>query len=255
MKYVNSNKLEKLKINSENTYLVIDFDKTITTEESRDSWDMAREFLGKEIKEEMELLYKKYRPIEINYTIPLEEKMEAMEKWYLSCMDLYYKYNLTKDNLKQSLQTGEIFFRDGVKEFLSFANEKNIPVIILSAGIANVIEEFLKKENCLFKNIYIIGNFIEFDKNGKIKKFDNTKIIHTLNKSLIGKLEKKQCEKIKDRPYKILIGDMIEDTNMVDKLEWDTTIKIAILNKETENLIKFYEPFFDIILTRRKCRL
>ena len=80
-------------------------------------------------------------------------------------------------------------------------------------------------------------------------------IIHTLNKSLIGKLEKKQCEKIKDRTYKILIGDMIEDTNMVDKLEWDTTIKIAILNKETENLIKFYEPFFDIILTRRKCRL
>ena len=69
MKYVNSNKLEKLKINSENTYLVIDFDKTITTEESRDSWDIAREFLGKEIKEEMELLYKKYRPIEINYTV------------------------------------------------------------------------------------------------------------------------------------------------------------------------------------------
>ncbi len=253
MKYINSDKLDKLKINLENTYFVIDFDRTITSEESLDSWDIAREGLGDKIKKEMELLYKKYRPIEINYTISVEEKIRAMEIWYLTCLNLYYKYHLTQNKLKQSVQNGTIFFRQGAKEFLEFTNKKNIPVIILSAGIANVIEEFLKKENCLFKNIKIIGNFIEFDKNSEIKEFDSSKIIHTLNKSLTGKLEEKQLNNLKNRPYKILIGDMIEDTNMINKEEWDTTLKIGILNKETEDLIKVYEPFFDIILTRGKC--
>ncbi len=253
MIYINSNKLDKLKINSENTYFVIDFDKTVTSDESRDSWDIAREFLGDGIKKEMNLLYEKYRPIEINYIISIEEKLKEMEKWYVACMNLYYKYHLTKNKIIQSLDTGKIFFREGAKDFLNYANQKNIPVIILSAGIANVIEGFLKKEKCVFKNIYIIGNFIEFDENGEIKEFDNSKIIHTLNKSLVGKLNEEQYNKLKNRPYKILIGDMIEDTNMINKDEWDSTLKIGILNRETEDLIEVYKPFFDIILTRKRC--
>ena len=250
---INSNKLDKLKINSENTYFVIDFDRTVTSDESRDSWDIAREFLGDGIKKEMNLLYEKYRPIEINYKIPIEEKLKEMEKWYVACMSLYYKYHLTKNKIIQSLDTGKIFFREGAKDFFNYANQKNIPVIILSAGIANVIEEFLKKEKCFFENIYIIGNFIEFDENGEIKEFDNSKIIHTLNKSLVGKLNEEQYNKLKNKPYKILIGDMIEDTNMINKDEWDSTLKIGILNKETEDLIEVYKPFFDIILTRKRC--
>ena len=40
--------------------------------------------------------------------------------------------------------------------------EKNVPVIIVSAGIKNVIEEFLITEKCYFDNIYILSNLIKF---------------------------------------------------------------------------------------------
>ena len=50
MKYINTSKLEKLKITNENTYIVMDFDKTITTGESLDSWAIAAKLLGEDIK-------------------------------------------------------------------------------------------------------------------------------------------------------------------------------------------------------------
>ena len=249
MKYINSNKLNTLKMNENNTYFVIDFDRTITGEKSKDSWDIARKTLGTEIKKDMNNFYKKYRPIEINYTISLEEKTKAMEEWYGNCMNLYYKYHLTKNKLIESVKTGNLSFRKGVKEFLKYANDKNIPIIILSAGIGNVIEQFLKKENSFFNNIHIISNFIEFDTNGEIKEFDYSKIIHTLNKSLLGKLKDEQQKEIKNRPYKILVGDMIEDVNMINKDEWNTTLKIGMINEETKELIKIYNEYFDIVLT------
>ena len=36
---------------------------------------------------------------------------------------------------------------------------------------------------------------------------------------------------------------------MVNKEEWDTTLKIGILDNKTEELIKFYNKAFDIVLT------
>lgn len=249
MKYINTNKLERLKITKENTYIVMDFDKTITTGESLDSWSIAARLLGEDINKEMDILYKKYRPIELNYEIAYKEKEKAMIEWYESCMSLYTKYNLTKEKLINSVQGEGLIFREGIKELLEKAYKENIPIIILSAGIGNVIKEFLAQQNCYFDNIYIISNFIEFDENGKAKKFDNSIMIHTLNKSMRGKLPEKQLDKIKGRKYKILVGDLKEDENMVDKEEWSTTLKIGMLNNNTKEILKVYKETFDIVLT------
>ena len=251
MKYINTKKLENLKINKENTYIVIDFDKTITSYNSDDSWGIAKGQLGEEISEKMNKLHDKYRPIELDYTIPLKEKTEAMVKWYESCMALYHKYNLTQDKLIESVKKGNLIFRQGAKDFLNKANKEKIPIIIMSAGIANVIKEFLILQNCYFENIYIIGNFIEFDKDGLAKEFDNSLMIHTLNKSIKGKLSKEQIEKLKNRKYKILIGDLKEDEDMIDKSEWDTTLKIGILDNQNDILLKVYNDAFDIVLTEK----
>lgn len=84
---------------------------------------------------------------------------------------------------------------------------------------------------------------MEFDENGKVKKFDNSKIVHSLNKTM-------KENKIKDKPYKILIGDLIEDQNMVEQSKWDTTLKIGILEFEEEANLKKYQEAFDIVLTK-----
>ena len=225
MKYINKEKLEKIKINKDNFYVVTDFDKTITAQDSCDSWDASGNLLGEKFKQKSNEFYQRFRPIEIDYKISFAEKFEAMEKWYNSCMELFYEYNLTGKQLEKSIDSSNLIFRDGAKDFLYNMYKNNIPVIILSAGIGNVIKRFLENNNCLYSNIFIIANFITFDKNGKIERFQGD-LIHTLNKTITGHLPKEQEEKISSKKYKMLFGDLIEDKNMLPKDEWNSTISV-----------------------------
>ncbi len=239
-----------LSLENKNFYVAIDFDKTITSYKSPDSWASVAQtkFVGQEIVKEMDELYEKYRPIEMDYSIGTNDKQIYMKKWYEDCMDLYHKYNLTEQKMHQSIQSSNMYFRSGAKEFLELMYKNNIPVVILSAGIGNAIKQFLNDNNCLSENMYIISNFIEFDKNGKAKKFDNSKIIHTLNKNMKGHLPKEFEEKLVDKKYRLLVGDLIEDIKMVDENELDKTLKIGFLEDNIENNLEIYKKYFDVVL-------
>ena len=106
-----------------------------------------------------------------------------------------------------------------------YANK--IPVIILSAGIGNVIERFLINNNCYFGNIQIISNFLKFDATGRMQKYDNI-IIHTLNKTTKGHLDNDIINQIKGKDFRLLVGDFIEDKNMVPSNEWERTVMVRI---------------------------
>lgn len=227
MKYINNEKVNNIKLTKNNFYVAIDFDKTITSKESCDSYDASGNMLGEEYKKKNFELYQKYAPVELNYTISFEDKYKSMEEWYNGVMSLFYKYHLTEEKLNKSVNTSNLIFRAGAKDFLHKMYKNNIPVIILSAGIGNVIEHFLKKNGCYYDNIDIISNFIKFDKIGKMEKY-NDEIIHTLNKTMDGHITRKIAKKIEDRQYRLLFGDFIEDKKMVPIDEWDKTIAIRI---------------------------
>ena len=86
-----------------------------------------------------------------------------MEEWYLRVMDLTYFYGLTYDKFLACIKSGNMPLRDGFKKFLSALYDYNIPVIILSAGIGNVISQAFKLNDCFYDNIYIVSNFIKFE--------------------------------------------------------------------------------------------
>lgn len=249
MIYINTDKLDKINLNKNNVYIAIDFDKTITSVESIDSWDATGNILGKEFKKELGDLYEEYGPIERSYSIDFKEKEIAMEEWYSKCMGLYYKYGLTNKKLIKSIDESEMIFREGAKEFLQDMNSKNIPVIILSAGIGNVIERFLKTNNCYFDNVYIISNFIEFDNDGKMREFEDCKMIHSLNKTMKNHLPKEIEENLNKKRYKILFGDLIEDKKMVEEKDLKNTITVCFLNKNTEVDLNKFNVNFDIVLS------
>ena len=64
MRFINKEKLDKIKLEPNNMYVVIDFDRTITAKDSQDSWDAAATMLGEEFAKKSYELYQKYRPIE-----------------------------------------------------------------------------------------------------------------------------------------------------------------------------------------------
>lgn len=249
MIYINDDKLQKFKFKLDNLYVLLDFDKTITASKSLDSWAASGKMLSEDFNKKMDDLYNIYRPIELNYTMPKQEKEQHMEIWYRKCMDLYYEYHLTKKMLHTSICNSKIFFRKGAKEFLQYLHQHNIPCVILSAGIGNVIEQFLKENDCYFDNTYIISNFLEFDENGDMIKFKGN-IIHSLNKDIENGLEKDALEKLNKRKYKLLVGDLIEDKNMV-RTDIEHTLTIGFLDVQVLKNLEVFNKSFDVVLTEK----
>lgn len=80
-----------------------------------------------------------------------------------------------------------IFFRDGSTEAFNKLSRNKIPIIVLSAGIGDVVELILIHENLFTDNVSVVSNFLKMstDKNGlsKIEGFRGNKLIHVFNKN------------------------------------------------------------------------
>lgn len=226
----------------------MDFDKTITTSNGTDSWTILQNpsIMNPQFEKDSLLLYEKYGPLELDYTLDAVTKSNYMKEWYFSVMDLTYFYGLTYDKFLACVKYSNMPFRNGFKKFLSDLHHYNIPVIILSAGIGNVISQVLKLNDCFYDNVHVVSNFIKFE-NNKMLPF-NDDIIHTSNKS-IDKLPNYIFEEIKNKDYILLFGDLIEDLNMVHKEDLDKTISFGFLEKNVDNNFDVYKQHFDVVLT------
>ena len=232
---------------NDNYYIVTDFDRTITAGDSESSWGVLSKSnsVPKEYIEERQYFYNKYRPIEIDLTLDYETKNKLMIEWWTNHINLFIKYQLKESVIKDTAQNPNMMkFRDGAQEFLKKMHDKNIPIIIISAGIGNFIKEFLIQNNALYDNIYIVANFIKFE-NGIATGISNN-IIHSLNKNDIS-IPNEVKDLIKDKENIVLLGDGIDDIKMVSEDKKDPTLKIGFLNANTEKDFNEYMKAFDVV--------
>lgn len=226
-----------------NIYVVADFDRTLTDENSQTSWAIMcqSKFVPPSYSEERHALYKIYRPIEIDETIDSETKMKAMKEWYEKHISLFIKYKMTEEIFNQTAADSNIMdFRPGAKEFIEFLHTNKIPLIIISAGVGNFIEEFLKRNNCYFDNVYVCSNTILF-KNG-VANGVGQNVIHSLNKNEVS-LPPNILERLKNRNQVILLGDQVSDLRMVNKNTHHSVLTVGLysFDYDINNLINNFD--------------
>ena len=231
-----------------NYFVVSDFDRTITSGISTNSWCVLdeNESVCEEYKQEMEELQDHYHVIEIDPNIPDDIKHKEMQDWWNKHLDLFIKYKFTEDLFhKTSSDKSVMELRKGFKEFLSFLKERNIPLVIISAGLTNVIKAFLIEHEIDLDNIYIISNEIYFE-NGVAKGIAHD-IIHSMNKSEVS-LPKELQEELKIRRNVLLFGDNLKDIHMVDKENHDKILNIGFVNETNKKYTEDFFEIYDIIL-------
>ena len=249
MIYINSkDKIKNINLEDNNYYVVIDFDKTLTSGESVTSWGLTAKSngIGPDYTEKRMALFNKYRPIEIDPNISEEKKSIAMTEWWQLHINLFYEYGIKEQAVKNAVALGNLKYRDGAKEFLKKMNELNVPVIIISAGIGNVIEEFLKFENDYYENIKIISNFIVFE-NGEFKEIAGD-IIHALNKNIV-RLDENSKHDLENRKNILLLGDGYADLKMISENDKKNAITVGFLDEKVSENLELYNKGFDIVLT------
>ncbi|KAF7132695.1 hypothetical protein RHSIM_Rhsim09G0140500 [Rhododendron simsii] len=202
-----------------------------------------------------------YHPLEFNPTIPLDEKAKLMEEWWEKTHALLIEGGLTYDAIKSSVANATIAFREGVVELFELLEEREVPVLIFSAGLADIIEEVLRQKlHRSFKNVKIVSNRMVFNLSGQLVSFKG-KTIHVLNKNehaldmaapvhdhlgdTNGPVDDNAS--VKKRTSVLLLGDHIGDLRMSDGLNYETRISVGFLNHNVADSLESYRYAFDVV--------
>ncbi|TPX72749.1 5'-nucleotidase [Spizellomyces sp. 'palustris'] len=201
----------------------------------------------KEFSDKTDLLYKHYYPIEISRTTPHKEKVQAMVEWWEKAHELILELKLTKNDLEHMVTETPILLRMGAREFVDHCAAKDIPLLVFSAGLGDVIDALLRHEGLMKPNVHIVSNRLHFGEDGLADRFDG-RLIHTFNKNEAAIGGSAYSSMIEGRHNVILMGDSLGDLRMAEGLEHDTKITIGFLNHDTELLLDQYAEAFDIVI-------
>ncbi|XP_041942535.1 cytosolic 5'-nucleotidase 3-like [Alosa sapidissima] len=116
----------------------------------------------------------------------------------------------------------------GYGEFFGRLKRCDVPVLIFSAGLGDVLLEILKHNNVLSSNLSIRANFMHFSEEGLLQGCKEP-LIHTFNKGE-GHLAS-PTHTAHDRPNVLLLGDSLGDVSMADNLtNVMNVLRIGFLN-------------------------
>ncbi|KAF5205807.1 7-methylguanosine phosphate-specific 5'-nucleotidase [Thalictrum thalictroides] len=250
---------------SKKLQVIADFDATLTRywingQRGQTSHGLLQQE-NPEYDDKRQKLYEYYHPLEICPTISIEEKTKLMEEWWEKSHALLIEGGLTYSAIKMSVSNALIAFREGVVELFEYLEERDVPVLIFSAGLADIIEEVLKQKlHRSFKNVKIISNRMTFDTDGRLVSFKG-KTIHVLNKnehaldmaapihdqSGVSNGLTDDNASVKTRTNVILLGDHIGDLGMSDGLKYENRIAVGFLNDNIDKSLASYQKAFDVV--------
>ena len=162
-------------------------------------------------------------------------------------MQLMVNYGISRDIVLQIIKDGKVVCREGTMEFLETLAKHSIPVLILSAGLGNIVEEYLKHAGMLHPNMHIISNFLRFGIDGKATGY-TADVVHTFNKNESHVRNSPYFKQVEGRRNALLLGDTPGDTAMLEGLNHDVVIKVGYLNRETESQKDKLAEFYDILV-------
>lgn len=251
-------KLNKLKEGgAEKLHVLTDFDRTLTKgmvdgerTPSIISRIRAANYLSEEYVKEAHRLFDHYRPIETDESIPLEKRVEEMHAWWQKHFKLLAESGLDLHVLQQVVDEHPRMFREGVMDFLDAMHKKDVPVVIMSASIGDMIRLYLEKHGKMYPSIHIISNLFEFDEEGKVIGVKEP-IVHSLNKDEVLIKESPVFAEVQDRKNVLLMGDGTGDLGMIEGFDYDEMLAIGFYNLdyEKEGALDAYKQAYDLLIT------
>lgn len=222
-------------------HVVSDFDLTLTAGkmpgQNIGTWDVMDELMTLESVARYKEIYQSFRPIELEGKLTAEI---AAEKWG-ETLDLIMEHGISIDDIQAAfLRVAEL--RVGAKDIFTVCENRDIPTVVLSSGISNVIR--VMSEYYEIYPTHILSNDLMYDEVTRfVTGWRRESLIHMLNKKEMG--HRKLTELRSKRPNVVLIGDVPDDVRMVDG---DDVIRIRVLDPrkgEVHNLETVMQASFD----------
>jgi len=240
---------------------ISDFDRTLTTcfvdeghsKEGATTYgildNQKKKYFSERYRNTARQLYTKYHSIEISPTIPLNEKIIAMEEWWSRAIDNLLEESSQLHLLPEMVEHANTRFRNGCDKLFESLRKSGVPFLIFSAGLGNCIELMLKKHNLdLSTNVHVVANYLETDESGIIRP-PKGELIHVFNKNEYAIQNSKYFNTVKEKPNVILMGDSLGDLGMSKGIQHDTILTVGFLNQHVTDLLPTYAKSFDVVIT------
>lgn len=220
----------------------IDFDWTLTSAESDSTHGCLKnvKHMPEEYVEAVKGLFNFYYPRVCNQQKTVRYRTKMMKRWEEREISAAKKFGLTKDIVDEVASKSYPIGRIGSEEFLVNSEEKNTPLLIISAGLGEIIEGFLAQRGNVNGNKFIISNYFAYKPhNNRVTGYTEPSI-HILNKT--AKRAKNTAfyhNQMQGKENIILMGDHIEDITMSHGLPHRNCLNILFRNDESKPLESF----------------
>lgn len=244
--------IEQFKIlGAKGLHVLADVDRTLTTAgpvPSIISQLRAGGYLGDSYVQKTRELFEAYHPIELDYSIDPNIRATKMAEWQRLHAELLVASGLTKEIFESVIANPLVHFRAGVDKFIKLLEKHGIPLVLISGAPQYLIEGHFRQAGLWHNNIHIIANNFQFDESGKLTGLAEP-VINAGNKSTIISSDYSHHQEIERRRNVLLLGDNIDDLDMVQGFEADHLLTIGFLNKETNGNRRKYSLAFDAVIT------
>ncbi|XP_076000422.1 cytosolic 5'-nucleotidase 3-like [Genypterus blacodes] len=201
-------------------------------------------------KEKLAKLLGTYYPIEIDCSRSIEEKLPLMVEWWTKAHELLVQQKIKKDLLAMTVRESEAKLRDGFQVFFDHLHEHNVPLLIFSAGIGDILEEVIRQAGVFHPNVKVFSNYMDFDEDGVLKAFKG-ELIHIYNKREGALLNTGHFQDLRTRPNVLLLGDSLGDLAMADGVQdMENILKIGFLNDKVDERKQSYLNAYDVVLVK-----
>ncbi|KAK4320563.1 hypothetical protein Pmani_008567 [Petrolisthes manimaculis] len=199
-------------------------------------------------REEANQLLARYYPIELDPHMTEAEKIPHMMEWYRNIHALILKCHVNKSSFKGMVSDSNIRLRDGTEELFGSLHRAGVPVLVLSAGIGDVLVEVLQHFNVYTDNVKVVANFFKYNKEGVIEGFQGD-AIHMFNKNENAIHSSDYFQRLEGRANVILMGDSLGDVKMAVGVPNPVNVlKIGFLNDKIEERLESFMNNFDLVL-------
>ena len=234
---------------SERLVVVSDWDRTLTRSTAEDGSDQSTcsviansGLLGPTFSRRYRELFDRYRSIERAPEISESDKSRHLRRWWSLQFDMLLDYKFSTRTIRRIVRENRPHLRDGARRFFNTLRKRRIPLIILSAGIREIIEARLAEEVVSTGNIAIIANTLAFDRDGFAVSY-NTPLIHSLNKHARGVASTPVSA---GRHNLLLLGDTLEDTRMAEHIRHTRLLSFAF--PADSDHLQEYRSAYDVVL-------
>lgn len=230
----------------------IDFDWTLTSAESPSTHQCLKDarHMPQAYVDAVQNFFQFYYPRVVDQSRPLRFRDKMMKRWEEREISAAKKYGLTQDIVKEVADQDYLIPRIGAEQFLHETEQTNTPLLIISAGLGEIIEGFLSKRGNVNGNKYIISNFFRYNANGRIKGYAQNSI-HILNKTAHRVLGTNFYKNnLEGKKNIILMGDHIEDITMSHGLAHENCLNILFKNDNSKSL-ESYLQVADMVIENR----